>query len=77
MSFALYVKRRDVADQLARNIDRALRDSDAVIPRAGDSRHPTIVLDPHVMRCIPIVGVKGGLGGVIPGTKPGEGGIFR
>lgn len=26
--------------------------------------------DPHALRGIPVVGVKGGIGGAIPGSKP-------
>ena len=67
-TFPLHI--RHIAERaMSEKIQRQLRDQ----LYTDDDAKPTATRpsgDPHALRGIPVVGVKGGVGGAIPGTRP-------
>lgn len=51
---------------------RLARELGSVEPHANDPRG-ALPWDPARLRGLPAIGVRGGLGGAIPGTRPGVG----
>lgn len=64
-----YAERQHV-DQ-ARKLARILLETGERLPVSADARRAAG--DPHALRGIPAVGIKGGIGGAIAGTRPGDG----
>lgn len=62
--------RRQQEAEDARKLARILLETGAALPTPATSSS-SAAGDPHKLRGLPAVGVRGGLGGAIAGTKPG------
>lgn len=64
---ASWARRRELDAQAEQAVAKAVREANADAPP-----HPNRALpgDPWRLRGIPVVGVRGGLGGAIMGTRP-------
>lgn len=58
-----HIAERAMSEKIQRKLAAQLY-TDQPAPRARAAG------DPHALRGIPVVGVKGGVGGAIPGSKP-------
>lgn len=71
-----HLRRRQLEAEAHAAADRAIVEAGGELPdHPNDSRH-ALPGDPWKLRGIPVVGVHGGVGGAIPGSKPGHG-LYR
>lgn len=66
------LKQRDDLCRIERENERIARETGASLPPSPASPGLTAGGDRERLRGIPAVGVRGGLGGAIAGTRPGE-----
>jgi hypothetical protein len=66
MSILLRVRHHAEAERQARIMARLALETTGPIRITS----PRPAGDPYALRGVPVVGVKGGIGGAIPGTKP-------
>ena len=70
MNVPLWLARQREFQRMERLKARILLEVGADLPEVQTVSHVKIG-DPRALRGVPVVGVPGGMGGAIPGTRPG------